>query len=119
MALPEPKPDESVIEVDRDNYKLLTEARAAIKAWTEEAERLKKKIQEQMGDATAGTVDGRLVTTWRPKETWREAALIKDYPDLTQHYFVTRVDTVFDMGQFRAVHPEIAEKYQSRVFEIK
>lgn len=119
MALPEPRPEEDAIEVDRDTAKLLQEARDAMKAWEEEVERLKKKLQDEMGDATAATVDGRLIATWRPKETYREAALVKDNPDLTQHYMETEVVTKFNMGRFAEMHPDIAAKYQSREFRLK
>jgi hypothetical protein len=119
MVLPEPKPDELTIELDRDTWKLLKEAEVAVKAWTEEIVRLKRKVQESMGDATAGLVDGHLVATWRPKQTWREKALLEDFPDLTEHYISTKEVPVFDMKRFAEVHPDVAAKYQTRSFEIK
>lgn len=119
MALPEPRPGEQTIEVDRDTRKLLDEAVAAQVAWSNEVTRLKKKLQEEMGDATAALVDGHLVATWRPKDTWRKADLVRDYPDLTQHYMTTEVVTVFDVKRFAQVHPEIAVEYQTRAFELK
>lgn len=120
MALPEPKPGETTVEIDRDLEKLLKEALAAVKAWTERVEHLKKKLQAAMGDATAATVDGRLKYTWRHKDTWREKDLIKDYPDLTQHYLSLKEVPVFDVKRFAEVHPEIAKQYQTRSFnEVK
>lgn len=116
MSLPEPKPGELTVELDRDLYKLLEEAEAAVKAWADELDRLKRKVQEAMGEATAAVVDGRLVRTWRPKETWREKDLIKDYPDLTQHYLSTEVRTVFDVKRFAEVHADVAAQYQTRSF---
>jgi len=119
MSLPEPKPGELTVEVDRDAWKLLKEAENAAKLWADEVTRLKRKVQESMGDATAALVDGQLVATWRPKQTWRKADLIKDYPDLTEHYMTTEVTTVFEVNRFAEVHPDIAAKYQTRSFEIK
>lgn len=120
MPLPEPKPGELTVEIDRDDWKLLTEAENNAAAWTEEVNRLRKKLQEAAGDATALLVDGRLVRTWRRKEVWRESALIKDYPDLTQHYMSVEEVTRFNARRFAEVHPEIAIQYQTRSFnEVK
>jgi hypothetical protein len=119
MTLPEPKPGELTVEVDRDTKKLLDEALAAMAAWSNEVTRLKRKLQEEMGEATAALVDGMVVATWRPRSTWRQADLIKDYPDLTAHYMTTEVQTVFDVKRFAQVHPDIAVQYQTRAFEVK
>jgi hypothetical protein len=120
VPLPDPHATETTVEIDRDKYKLWQEARAAVEAWQAEANRLRKEIEAEAGDAYAMTVDGRKVITNRPKEQYAEARLIKDYPDLVQHFMVPRVQNVFDMEQFREHHPEVAKQYRVRSFvEVK
>jgi len=120
VPLPDPHASESTVEIDRDKYKLWQEARAAVEAWQAEANRLRREIEAEAGDAYALTVDGQKVITNRPKEQYAEARLIKDYPDLVQHFMVPRVQNVFDMAQFREHHPEVAEQYRVRSFvEVK
>ena len=114
MPLPDPHANEPTREVDRDTYHLLREARAAVAAWTTEFNRLKAKLLEEMGDAYAATVDGEKVYTYRPKDQYAVSRLIKDYPDLTEHFFVVERQTVFDVDNFKKAHPEIAEKYRVR-----
>lgn len=120
MPLPDPHANEPTVEIDRDKFKLWQEARAAVEAWQAEATRLRKEIEEQGGGAYALTVDGQKVITNRPKEQYAESRLIKDYPDLVQHFMVPRVQNVFDMEGFREHHPEVAELYRVRSFvEVK
>lgn len=114
MPLPDPWANESTQEVDPDTYKLLQEARAAAIAWTTEVARLKNKLMEEMGDAYAATIDGVKVYTYRPRDQYAEGRLIKDYPDLTAHFFEVQRQNVFNVEKFREAHPDIAEKYRVR-----
>ena len=120
MPLPDPHANESSIEVDRDTWKLLQEAKKAVEAWTTEYNRLKNKLREEMGDAYAATVDGAKVYTNRPKEQYAEGALIKAYPDLTAHFFEDQTKSVFNIDKFKEQHPDIAEQYRVRALvEVK
>lgn len=120
VPLPDPHATEPTVEIDRDKFKLWQEARAAVEAWQAEANRLRKELEEQAGGAYALTVDGQKVITNRPKEQYAEARLIKDYPDLVQHFMKPRVRTEFDMDDFRQHHPDVAEMYRVRSFvEVK
>lgn len=114
MPLPDPHVNEPTREVDRDTYRLLQEAKAAVFAWTAEFNRLKAKFLEEMGDAFAATIDGEKVYTYRPKDQYAVSRLIKDYPDLTEHFFETQRQSVFNVDRFREAHPDIAEKYRVR-----
>jgi hypothetical protein len=116
MPLPDPHANEPTQELDRDKVKLYQEAKAAVKAWTEEMNRRKKALIEELGNAFAGTVDGEKVVTYRPKEQYAISTLVRDYPDLTQRYFEHKVEQVFNMDKFHEQHPEIAEKYRVRAF---
>ena len=114
MPLPDPWANEPTREVDEDTYKLLQEAKAAVSAWTSEVARLKNKLMEQMGDAFAATINGEKVYTYRPKDQYAVGRLIKDYPELTQHFFVVQEQNVFDMDRFKKKHLDIAEQYRVR-----
>lgn len=112
----DPYADEPTADVDPELSRLHREACGAAAVWGKEAERLKKLIDDQIGDAHAGLVDGRKLYTHRPEERWAVAALVKDNPELTQHYYSTVEKEEFDFESFRRIHPEIAEKYRVRSF---
>jgi len=114
MPLPDPWLNESTKEIDEDTYRLLQEAKAAVAAWSTEVARLKNKLLEQLGDAFAATINGEKVYTYRPKDQYAVGRLIKDYPELTQHFFVTQEQSVFDLERFKKRHAEIAEQYRVR-----
>lgn len=112
----DPHADEPTQELDKVTYLQYLEALGNAKAWKQEADRLQAMLDEQLGDAYAGTIDGRKLVTHRPTERWAESTLIKDNPDLTQHYFKQKVVEVFDFAAFRSAHPDVAEKYRVRSF---
>lgn len=114
MPLPDPYANEPTKELDADIVKLFWEAKDAEKAWKVEAERLYKRIVEQLGDAYAGTVNGEKVLTYRPKADYAESRLRKDYPDLTEHFMEYRTEVKFNLDKFRDAHPEIADRYRIR-----
>lgn len=117
MPLPDPYADEPTAEVDGDVYKSWIQARINADGWTKEAERLRKRLQDDLGDATAGTLNGEKVIYYRYQDSWATARLIKDNPDLTQHYFTVHEVSEFDLDQFRRVHQDIADKYRTRAFK--
>lgn len=112
----DPHANEPTVDLDPVTHAEYLEAVAAAKSWTAEAERLKAELDKQLGDAYAGLVDGRKLITHRPEERWRTTQLIKDYPELTQHFVKIEAREVFDVLAFRANHPDIAEQYQTRSF---
>lgn len=112
----DPYANEPVVELDPVTFRAYIEAAQNADAWKKEADRLKKDLIETLGDAAAGLIDGHKLVTYREQDRWAEAALIKDNPDLAQHYITVRYQDVFDMDKFRAHHPEIADKYRVRSF---
>lgn len=112
MPIPDPHADEPTKELDPDKVKLYWEARDAERAWKKEAERLHKEITEELGDAHAGTVNGIKVMGYRPKESYADGRLQKDYPDLAEHFMEYRAQ--FNVWSFAKAHPEIAERYRVR-----
>jgi len=116
MPIPDPYADEPTAELDRDLWKRYLEAVDAVEKWTKELDRRRKRLEEQIGRAHAGTVDGVKVIFWRPTATYATAALLKAYPDLTAHFFKRVFRDEFQMSDFAGSHPEIAEQYRSRSF---
>jgi hypothetical protein len=115
LAIPNQPPVRK--EIDQDKWRLREEARQAVKSWQAELDRLSLEIQAEAGEATSLTVQGVEVATYAPINAWRGRDLVRDYPDLTSHYMETTVK--FNANLFAARHPDIAEKYQTRRFEVK
>lgn len=112
----DPHADEVKVEIDSDTYAQWMEVRAAIReAQLVEAE-LRARIEKQMGTATAATVGGRTVVTYRPRQGWSATGLMRDYPELCEHFMTMEVKQRLDVYQFAAHHPDIAAKYQTRDF---
>lgn len=116
MPLPDPHQDELTTEIDRDKYKLWLEAKANAVAWSAEADRLKADLMDSLHGLSAGTVDGRKVIAYRPKDKYAIKRLIEDYPDLCEHYMRPELVTTLDIQAFVAAHPEVASLYQVREF---
>jgi hypothetical protein len=116
MPLPDPYASELTTEIDRDKYKLWLEAKAAIRAWTEEANRLAEDLRDSLHGMSAGTVDGKKVVSYRPKDQYATGRLVKDYPDLCEHFMKPECVTTLDIQAFVAAHPDVADKYRVREF---
>jgi hypothetical protein len=118
VPVPDKHAEEPVTEIDKDYFKLWKEARAAADAWNKEVVRLRGLLEEQLkaARATAGTVDGEKVLTFRPSNTYAVAQLREQYPDLTGHFMKHTMVTELDIAAFAAAHPDIAEQFRSRSF---
>lgn len=112
----DPHADEVTAEIDVDIYGQWLEIRAAIKEAQAVETELRQKIEAQLGSATAATVGGKKVITYRPRAGWNTTGLLRDYRDLCEHYLTMEVKQRLDAYQFAAHHPEIAAKYQTRDF---
>ena len=116
MPLPDPHAGEKTQELDRLLFLEYLEAKRAVAGWEKELKRRKELLIKQLGDATAGTLDGEKVVAYRPKSQYAVGRLIKDYPDLTAHFFKHKINQVFDVEAFSAQHEQIAEQYRVRAF---
>lgn len=114
MSIPDPNAQEPVAELDANLYQQYKVAAGNAEAWANIAGRLKEQLQAQIGAAHAGTVDGNKVLTYRPSRKYAEAALQKQYPDMTQHFLRLQTREVFDMEAFAIRHPDIAEQFRVR-----
>ena len=116
MPAVDPHENEPKKEINKDKYLLLLAIREAIAQAQVKEKELVAEIKEEMGEATAATVDGATVLTYRYKQGWSTSGLIRDYPELVEHYMTMNVKRELDMYQFAAHHPDIAQKYQTREF---
>ena len=116
MMAVDPHADEVKKEINKDKYLLLLAIREAIAAGQAREKELVAEIKAEMGEATAAVVDGSIVLTYRYKQGWATKDLIRDYPELVEHYMTMNVEKKLDMYQFAAHHAEIAQKYQTREF---
>lgn len=118
MAVPEKHDDETRTEVQGDLYADWIRAREQAKIWEAKKKALEAQLLAQMGQATGGTVNGRVVCTYRYKDHYAVAALVRDNPALTEHYMTDYTVSRLDIDKFVLVHPEIARKYQVREFRV-
>lgn len=118
MPIPDPYANEPTAEVDLDHYRNWLVAKDAVMKWQKEVKRLEELLGKQMGDASAGTVNGTKVITHRPQKNYAAAALRRDYPDLTAHFVKKTVVDEFQVDDFVAAHPDIAEPYRVRAFRM-
>lgn len=116
MPLPDKYANEPTVELPEDKLAAWKTADDAAKRWQEHADALKKELTGLIGSAHAVVVDGKKVVTYRPSQKYAESSLIKDYPELTQHFIREKMALDFDLEAFIARHPQIAEKYQVRQF---
>jgi hypothetical protein len=118
MPVPDKHDGEPSVEVQDGLFADWLAAKGKADAWKKEEARLRAELLEQLGDATAGTVYGNKVVTYRPKAVYAKAAIIRDYPDLAQHYMRPETTDVFDIDAFVRTHRDIAEKYRVREFRL-
>jgi len=116
MALPDKHAGEPTSELDPELWDKYMDAKRAAAGWEAIADEYRKQLEEQVGNAYAGTIDGRKVLTYRPGNTYATKRIREEYPDLTEHYMVRKITQELDMKQFAARHPEIAELYRVRSF---
>ena len=119
MTIPDPYDNEPVAEIEPTLWRRYLAARVEADEAKETLERLKNEVIGSIGDAHAGTVDGRKVATFRPQRKWAEAALTQQYPDLARHFMRTKVTEVLDLPAFMARHPDIVDQFQVRAFRLE
>lgn len=118
MSLPDPYINEPTTELPGDLYYRYLRVVAEIAAAEKERDDLRKKLEEIMGDAHAGLVDGKKVITNRPMNRVAEQALLRKYPDLTAPYIKPTLVDKLDLATFSAQHPDVVAEFQSRQFRI-
>lgn len=86
----------------------------SIKEWEERRDQLAEKIRLLLGDATAGTVNGREVVTYEPIDRFQGARFKKEHPDLYEVYTDTVKVRQFNSKSLQQARPDLYEEYQVR-----
>lgn len=114
----DPYAKEPTVDLNPQLHAQYLEAKNNAAQWDLIAKGIRDQLERQIREAGAhaGLIDGRKLVTFRPQDNYAERQLIKDYPELTQHYMVTVEKEVFDLESFLRVHSDIAEEYRVRAF---
>jgi hypothetical protein len=118
MAVQGPHDKEPTVEIPLELFRKYQEARRNREDWASWEKHYADQIQALMGNAPAATVDGKKVLSWRPSEKWSEVGIKREYPEIAQHFEITREVTTFDVKAFVAQHPDLAEPFRSRSFRM-
>lgn len=116
MPLPDPHDEEITVEVDPELVSAWRRAQNFADEWAAIASAHKQELISQIGDATAGTVGGDKVFSYRPENRYAVARLQKEQWSLAQHFMTTKTVETLDVDAFGQHHPEIVSKYQVRSF---
>lgn len=114
----DPYADEPTAPLDPVQWALYQELLKAMAVAETRLKDLRASFEEQIGEAHAGTVDGKKVVTNRPKNGYNTTLLKKEYGDIAQHFMRDETKPVLDMATFARAYPEIAQKFQTREFRI-
>lgn len=117
MPLPSPHVNEEAVQLDPALVIQWRELEQKAAEFKKEADRVKALLMQQLGDATAGKVGDDKVITYRFSDAWATSRLVKDNPELTQHFFRVVQKDVFDLEAFKLRHPDIANQYRIRAFK--
>lgn len=117
MPLPSPHVNEEAVQLDPGLVIQWRELEEKAAAYKKAAETVKAQIMEKLGNATAGKVGDDKVITYRFSDAWATSRLVKENPDLAQHFFREVQKEIFDLEAFKLRHPAIAEQYRIRAFK--
>lgn len=112
----EPVAPEKSVALDAHVSKLqkLSEASDNITFWKRQYDKLKTELDEIMGDATVGTVDGVEILTYRYEERFRGTDFKKMYPDTYRTFVTEVVEKKFNLDLFKASRPDLYEEFRVR-----
>lgn len=118
MPVPAKHADEPRTEIQADLYTKWLDARDQAMSWGKLAADYRAQLEDQLGTNTGGMINGKLVVTYRGKERYAVASIVRDHPALAEHYMRTREVHELDIESFARVHGDIAERYRIREFRI-
>lgn len=118
MPVPGPHDKEPTAEIPGGLWRSYLEARRNREDWEAHEKHYRERVEKLIGDASAGTVGGVKVVSYRPAEKWSVTGIRKEYPEIAQHFVVTQTVENFDISAFVAQHPDLAEPFRSRSFRL-
>ena len=111
--------EEVVVPLDAHVTKLqkLAEAADNIQFWKRQYDKIRAELEEVLGDATVGTVDGQQVLTYRWENRFRGGDFRKMFPD-TYRSFVTEVtEKKFNVELLKLTRPDLYEQFRVRALK--
>lgn len=87
--------------------------------WEAYRDKIRADIENMMGTAELGTLNGREVVTRSVRDSFAHAAFRKAHPDIAEVFMVPVVKKELDWRQLLKVHPDIAAPYQTRLFNVE
>lgn len=92
----------------------LEECRKNIEFWTSRRDKVKVQLEDVMGTATVGTVDGREVLTFRWENRFRTAEFRKAFPDTYRTFVHEVTHKEFDASWLEQVRPDLYNQFRVR-----
>lgn len=114
-----PQPEEETVALDAHVAKLqkLAECTDNIKFWQVERDKAQAALDEVMGDATVGTLDGLQVLTYRYEDRFRGGDFKKMYPDTYRSYVTEVTEKKFNLSLFKLSRPDLYEDFKVRAMK--
>lgn len=94
-----------------------TMLRQYVDDWKEKLAACQDKIKEAMGGAEVGTVNGKVVFTWKRIDRLNETALRKAYPAMAEAYTHLVEVPKLDTDLLRVGQPDLFREFQVRQFK--
>lgn len=91
-------------------------AAAEAERWRSAAETLRKRIQDEIGDATLATVGGLPAFTWKHTGRFNATRFGQDHPDLVVKYTRPVTRDELDEEALKAEQGKLYTAYRGRVF---
>lgn len=114
------KRDVKSVELDHrsETYLLYREKLSRFEELKAEVEKLRASLEEEIGDAEVALIMDEPVITYQYINKLKTGELKKDNETLYNQFVVQKVVDVFDPDLFKAKHPNLYRRYQSRVFRV-
>lgn len=110
-------------QVSLDSYANIVEAyrnaRSEISRWQDAAEVLRRRIEQAMGDADEGIIDGKRVVSYRRDGAFRSAQFMAEQKELAETYGRPKTGTEIDTDRLRQDFPQVYQQYRTRPFVLQ
>lgn len=94
-------------------------ARAEISRWQDAAEVLRRRIEQAMGDADEGLINGKRVVTFKREGAFKSAQFMTEQKELAEKYGRPKSGTEIDTDRLREDFPQVYQQYRTRPFVLQ
>ena len=107
-----------VINGYREASAKIAEFNKGLEEWKIYRGKLRKLIVAAMGDSETGTLDGREIVSYHPRDQFAHALFRKEHSEIAALFMRKEVKEVLDWEALIKAEPELAGPYQTRVFKL-